>query len=431
MNPVEHKPILGFMTRNYLVLTLTSTLWGIPTSICNTYFSLYVFGLGGTEITIGIVLALGSVAFAIFSIIGGHIADLYGRKRIVSLMTVTLGLSQFLVAFAPNWQFLATAIIITNICWIFEPAFWAILADSIKEEKRGTAFALFSCLSFLPWVIMPSIGGYFIDVYGVLVSLRIAYIFLAIVGIITGLIRQFMLDETVSSRDRKAWKHTSFVRMISLVKDAFRGHIQTWRWMPKAALALTVSYILWAFEYGLVEPYWIVYAQEIIGITSAQWGIIVGFGSTISISSKILLVGKLLDKIGRRKVLLATTALDVFTYLFFISCGMFIQVLALWTAASLLWSFYEPTYSSLEADLVPEERRGRVFAAFGVAWSTFSIPATLLGGFIYEKVNPQLSFVIASIVILLCFLLTAFFIKPSNDNGKQTSKPRKLRQSEA
>ncbi|MCW3981220.1 MAG: MFS transporter, partial [Candidatus Bathyarchaeota archaeon] len=363
---------------------------------------------------------------AIFSIIGGHIADLYGRKRIVSLMTITLGLSQFLVAFAPNWQFLATAIIITNICWIFEPAFWAILADSINEEKRGTAFALFSCLSFLPWVIMPSVGGYFIDIYGVLVSLRIAYIFLAIVGLINGLIRLFMLNETVSPRDKKAWKLTSFGEMISLVKDAFRGQIQTWKWMPKAALALAASYILWAFEYGLVEPYWIVYAQEIIGITSAQWGIIVGFGSIISISSKILLVGKLLDKSSRRKILLATTALDVFTYLIFISCGIYIQVLALWAAASLLWSFYEPTYSSLEADLIPEERRGRVFAAFGAAWSAFSIPATLLGGFIYEKVNPQLSFIIASIVILLCFLLTAFFIKPSNYNEKQRGKLKKL-----
>jgi len=56
------------------VLTLTSTLWGIPASICNTYFSLYVFGLGGTEISIGLIVAFGSATFVIFAIIGGHIA---------------------------------------------------------------------------------------------------------------------------------------------------------------------------------------------------------------------------------------------------------------------------------------------------------------------------------------------------------------------
>jgi len=192
------------MTRNYLVLTLTSTLWGIPTSICNTYFSLYVFGLGGTEVIIGLISALGSATFVVFAIIGGHIADLYGRKKLVSLMTLILGLSQFLVAIAPNWQFLTLAIIVTNMCWIFEPAFWAILADSINEQKRGTAFAFYSCLSFVPWAIMPFIGGYLIDIHGILAVMRWSYIGLTIVGVIAGVIRLFMLTETFSPQPRKA-----------------------------------------------------------------------------------------------------------------------------------------------------------------------------------------------------------------------------------
>jgi DHA1 family tetracycline resistance protein-like MFS transporter len=416
LNRKEDKPRFGFMTRNYLVLTLTSTLWGIPTSICNTYFSLYVFGLGGTEITIGSIFALGSATFVVFAIIGGHIADLYGRKKLVSLMTVILGLSQFLIALAPNWQFLSLAIIITNICWIFEPALWAILADSINEQKRGTAFAFYSCLSFLPWAIMPSIGGYLIDVHGILVVMRWAYISLAIVGVIAGVIRLFMLTETISPRNRQVGEKYSLKELGKLVKDSFREHLQTWLWMPHSALALTASYILWAFEYGFVEPYWIVYAEKIIGVTSTQWGIITAAGSAISIMSKILLVGKLLDKFSRRKILLATTASDIFTYLLFIRCGMFAQVLALWIMGSFIWSFYDPTYSSLEADLIPEERRGRVFAAFGVAWSAFSVPASLIGGFVYERVNPELSFVIASVGVMLCFILTALFIKQPQIN---------------
>ena len=417
MDLKEGKPRFGFMTRNYLVLTLTSTLWGIPTSITYTYFSLYVLdGLGGTETIIGLIAAVGNATFVIFAIIGGHIADLYGRKKLVSLMTLILGLSQFLIAIAPTWQFLILAIIIVNMCWIFEPAFWAMVADSINEQKRGTAFALFSCFNFLPWAIMPSIGGYLIDIHGILPIMRWTYVGLAIVGVIAGIIRLSMLTETISPQNRKAGEQYSLKELGKLVKDAFKEHLQTWLWMPHSALALTASYILWAFEYGLVEPYWIVYADEIIGVTSTQWGIITAIGSAISIASKILIVGKLLDKFGRRKILLATTASDVLTYLLFIRCGMFVQVLALWIVSSFIWSFYDPTYSSLEADLIPEERRGRVFAAFGVAWSAFSVPASLLGGFIYERVRPELSFVMASVGVMLCFILTALFIKQFDSN---------------
>jgi MFS family permease len=326
-----------------------------------------MFGLGGTEIIIGLVTALGSAAFIFVAIIGGYIADLYGRKKLVGTMTLILGSSQFLIAFAPNWQILSIAVIVTNICWIFEPAFWAILADSISEQKRGTAYSLYSCLNFLPWAIMPSIGGYLIDTQGILTIMRWAYIGLAVSGIISGILRLSLLQETISSKPAENNSQHNLKKVGKLIKDSFREHLQAWRWMPHSALALTASYILWAFEYGLVEPYWIVYAEDVIGLTSTEWGIIIAVGSAISIGSKTLLVGKMLDKFGRRKVLLATTASDVFTYLLFIRCGMFTQVLILWAVSSFIWSFYDPTYSALEADLVPKERRGRVYAVFTVA----------------------------------------------------------------
>ena len=418
MNKEGKQMHFGFMTRNYLVLTLTATLWGIPASIANTYFSLYVFGLNGTETVIGLIAALSGVTFVFSAIIGGHIADRYGRRKIVSTMTLILGISQLLVAAAPTWQFLAFAVVVTNICWVFEPAFWAMLADSINAKKRGTAFAVFSCLSFLPWALMPYVGGYFIDKSGVIATMRWTYVSLAAAGLITGIIRFRLLTETIPPPQTKENKSRHPLKQLTeITRQAFKEHIQTWRWMPHSALALTACYILWAFEFGLVEPYWIVYAEETIGLSSAEWGIVTGIGSTISIASKALLVGRLLDRFGRRKILLTITGLDTFTYLLFIRCGVFLQVLALLAVGSFVWSFYEPTYSSLEADLIPGERRGRTFAAFGVAWSAFTVPASLVGGFIYEHVSSELSFILASVVVISCFFLTALFIKTDRVDG--------------
>jgi MFS family permease len=125
---------------------------------------------------------------------------------------------------------------------------------------------------------------------------------------------------------------------------------------------------------------------------------------------KLFIVGQILDSYGRRNVLLIIVAADTPTYLPFINRQDFIQGLSLWIPASVIWAFYEATYSSLEADLVPKERRGRVFAAFSVAWSAFSIPASLVGGVIYEKIDPRISFILAAVVVVVCFITTAKFI---------------------
>ena len=376
----------------------------------NTYFSLYVFELGGTETTIGLIQALGSVGYILSIIVGGCIADLYGRKKLLGLTTVASGVSHVLLAVAPNWQFLAIAAVIVNLCWAGDPAFWAILADSIKKEHRGVAFAFFSFMNSLPWMVMPYLGGVLIDLKGVLVAMRWILLASALLGISTGIIRLFLLEETLSRPESDG--NTAYSRNVkNIVVGAFREHYRLWISMPRPLLALALTYVIWSFEFGLVEPYWIVYAEEEIGLTSTEWGTIIAAGNAVSLVFKLLVVGRILDRFQRKKVLLVVLTFDSFSYFLFIFCRSFSQTLLLWICASIVWSFYEATYSSIEADLVPKDRRGRVYATFSVAWSAFSIPATIIGGFVYENVNPKLSFMLASITVIACLAVTLRFLR--------------------
>jgi len=379
-------------------------------SITYTYFSLYVFELGGTETTIGLISAIECGVYALSIIVGGQIADIYGRKKVLGVMTIAVGISQTLMAIAPNWQFLAFASTIIHLCYLMDPALWAMLADSIDEKKRGTAFSIFSCINFLPWTIMPFIGGYLIDMMGVLLTMRWAYFLLVILGVASGVIRFLMLEETIESRVCSAKPNLDVKELWNVLKSSFTEHVKIWMSMPSRALALAITYPLWAIENGLVEPYWIVYAEEEIGLSSSQWGTIIALGNVADLTLKAYIVGKILDRFKRKKVLLVILALSAIVYPAFISCKAFIQVLTLWIFASIVWAFFDATYSSIEADMVPKELRGRTFAAFGVSWAAFRVPASLIGGFIYEQVNPQLSFMLASVVVIICLIITAKFI---------------------
>jgi len=412
------KRLSSFVTRNYLVLTLTASLWNLGFSVTETYFSLYVFELGGTETTIGIVRALGSASYVFSIIIGGQIADLYGRKKLLGLMTLTSGLSHILLAIVPTWHLLAVAITIVNLCWVAEPAFWAMLADSIDERHRGIAFSVFSCINFLPWAVMPYLGGFLIDVEGVLAVMRWMYFVLAFLGVTAGILRLLFLEETLPQMGSEGGKaHLKGLREV--VAEALKAHFGIWLSMPRSVLALASTYMIWSFEFGLVEPYWIVYAKEEIGLTSTEWGTIIVAGNIVSLLFKLVVVGRVLDRFQRRRVLLAILAFDSFNYVFFILCRDFPQTILLWVYASIIWSFYEATYSSIEADLVPKERRGRTYAAFGIAWSAFSIPASIIGGIIYEQASPQLSFILASIVVLICLTITTKFVHPPKNNARE------------
>ena len=407
----DEKRSFSFLTRNYLVLILTAALWNIGFSVTETYFSLFVFELGGTETTIGLILALGSASYVFSVMVGGQLADLYGRRKLLGFMTLVSGASQVLLAVAPSWQFLALATIIVSLCWVMEPAFWAMLADSIDERRRGGAFAVFSWTNFLPWVIMPYVGGYLIDLEGVLIVMRWMYVVLATLGMAAGILRFFLLKETPIPSSGLGKRSIGLKKSGQIVKEALMGHFRLWFSMPRPILALAATYVVWSFEFGLVGPYWIVYAEEQIGLTSFEWGTVVAVGSLISLFLKLLIVGKVLDRFQRRRILLVILGFDIPTHLLFILCNNFFNVILLWSYASVIWSFYEATYSSIEADLVPKEIRGRTYAAFGVAWSAFSIPASLLGGVIYETISPQLSFILASIVVVICITVTAKFVR--------------------
>ena len=410
--------LFSFVTRNYLMLTLTSSLWNIGFSVSETYFSLYVFELGGTETIIGMIQALGSVSYIFAIIIGGQIADLYGRKKMLGLMTLTSGLSHILLAIVPTWQLLAVAVIVVNLCWVAEPAFWAMLADSIDEKHRGIAFSVFSCINFLPWAVMPYLGGFLIDMEGVLAVMRRMYLVLAFLGVAAGILRLLFLEETLPQLHGGEGK-ARLKGLKEVVVEAFKAHFRFWLSMPRPVLALASTYMIWSFEFGLVEPYWIVYAKEEIGLTSTEWGTIIVAGNIVGLLFKLFLVGRLLDRFQRRKVLLTILALDSFNYVLFILCNDFPQTILLWVYASIIWSFYEATYSSIEADMVPKERRGRTYAAFGIAWSAFSIPSSIIGGIIYEQISPQLSFILASIIVLLCLTITAKFVHPPENNARE------------
>ena len=177
-------------------------------------------------------------------------------------------------------------------------------------------------------------------------------------------------------------------------------------------LVLVVSYVLSGFASGLNTPFRSPYIEG-LGATVVEIGIISSVGALIS--AVIAIPGAYVaDRYGRRNVIV------VFTY--FVAVGYLIHVFApswwfilLGTIVLNLSRVYLPALQAIEADSLPEEKRGMGYSLINMAPSIFSAISPPIAGIIvsrYELIpGMRLIYLATSLIILAIALLRTFFLK--------------------
>jgi MFS family permease len=70
-------------------------------SLANPYFLLYILALGGSVEQIGLITAVGGLAGLILYPLGGYVADMKGRVKLVGFSTFAWAASFIFLARAP------------------------------------------------------------------------------------------------------------------------------------------------------------------------------------------------------------------------------------------------------------------------------------------------------------------------------------------
>jgi MFS family permease len=147
-------------------------------------------------------------------------------------------------------------------------------------------------------------------------------------------------------------------------RDAYGGIPETLRTLPRSLKALAAVIILAFVSNAIAGPFWVVYADTVIGFSSAEWGLILLLETAVRILAFIP-AGILVDRYGRTRFLLLSLLLTLASVPFFIWSTTFAQVLLVRFAVAVATAFFMPACSALMADMVPRKNRGRVMAALG------------------------------------------------------------------
>jgi MFS family permease len=408
---------------NILIFGLTDLLGNFARSMVFPYASLFILALGGDAAQIGFIAFLGQLAGLFILPVAGHISDYTDRVRLIVVAGFLSSLFLLITVFAPSWQVIALSALLSGAVVFQFPAYAALIADSLSPESRGRGIGLLNTISSSLAIFAPYIAGVVIDRYSANLGMRLLYAAMVVIYLAATFIQIRYLKETAAVR-RDVLRAPALLNGLSL---AYRGIPGLVRQMSRSLKALTIVIMLTFMASAMTGSFWVVYATERIGLSAADWGLILLVEAVVRLVL-FLPAGLLVDRWGRTISLVVALVISTLASPLFILLHGFTAILLVRVVLSAAMVLSIPACMALMADLVPRAIRGQVMAAIGQGGimpgavgspggpsvGYLIIPplmvASLAGGFLYT-LNPVSPWVLTVITGILSILLTILYVR--------------------
>ncbi len=393
---------LNFFRGNLRVLAVSGAVRSFGGGFTSIYVSLYFIELGGNPLTLGLMASMAMLVQNLMLLIGGLIADYHGRRKVMVLTAFYGAFIPLLYALVQDWRLFAVLSIVATLGTVANPASHAIVADSIPPEKRTTGMASLQVFSSIPVIVGPFIGGWLIQNNGLLDGFRLACVYAAASAFASALIVFLFLKETLRPRSAAKSNLLNSKALVDFVKAPAS--------LPTSLKMLMVSFALVMFANGAVGQYYIIYANRVIGLTPLEWGIIASL-QLLLVSVLKIPGGWLSDRFGKKKVMIVSVLTCSPLTILFTFSRSFLEALTVALLLIVTGIYYSPAHEALQADLTPRTLRGRITAFWEIGSASAGGLGILLGGFLFETVNPALPFYLFTAAELIAVLFLISMVK--------------------
>jgi len=394
-------PLLSGVVLLFLFAMILANLGG---NMYGPLMSLYVRDLGASVEQIGLFFTLSSIIPLALQILGGYISDVLGRLRAIAIGSVVGIFTYVALLLAPPWQWLLLAMAFAAVTGsLVGPSFDAFIAENSSEENRARTFGVSQALFGIVGVAGPLAGGFLANNYGFKSMLLVAgFLYILATIIRVGMAR-------VAARNSKE-AHPAKLSFSSL-KDNLgtmfgllaAGGVVTW---------ILITDGVRDISFALSMNFLTVYMQDFAHLNLTQIGLTNSVFGLMAMMSTIP-GGWLADKAGERVgialgFLLVAASLAM---LIFLPVGPLWQYAAGWGVAGTGVGVLQPAYMSLISKAVPQKVRGTAFGLFSASVGLVSLPAPMIGGWLWQTVNPQFPFVVTIVVCVLSVIPVWFKFK--------------------
>ncbi len=383
--------------RDWKITVIRTSLDKLANQTVFPYLSIYIVALGATVTQLGVVNSVGMIAAGIVGPLTGWFIDRSGPKKIYLLGIGLLTISYLTYGIAQSWL---VTIIAMAAYWLGHSvsihSCATVCGNSLANEDRATGMMICETVAAgLLGMAGPMIGAWLVTIFGGVNAsgIRPVFFFSLIITACTFIVVRTQLSD-------KRWRIATLTKS-NILRDLNQvlkeGHFLK-RWLVITSVA--------QLPLAMVFPFSQVFAHKIKGADQFILGAMVTGSALASIIFAIPL-GRLADRVGRKKVLYTTIPL------FWVSNLILVWSThpALLVTAGILQGFYyigAPISASMERELVPPEQMGRWLGIARFFKMFLSAFMAIIGGMIWDRIGPQ--YVFLTFIVIDLFLRAPLLI---------------------
>jgi len=349
--PVEDAPAYrGAFAFIFITLLLDTLALGVIIPVLPALIAKFQGASAASAATIYDVFGSAWAAMQfLFSPVLGSLSDRFGRRPVILLSNLGLGLDYALMALAPSIGWLFIGRLISGITSSTFGAANAFIVDVTPAEQRAAKFGLLGVAFGVGFVIGPSVGG-LLSVFG----LRAPFWASAGLSVANFAYGFFILPESLP-RARRAPFHWTRANPLGSLR-LLRSH--------PVLFGLAIAGFLSALAHDSLPSVFVLYTMHRYGWSERAVGLTLALIGVSSIIVQGGLVGRIVDTLGERRALavgFACGALGMFVFGLAPTGALFLLGVPL----TALFGVSTPAWQSLMTRRVAPTEQGQLQGANG------------------------------------------------------------------
>ena len=384
------------MFKNIVFLGLVSFFADISSEMVYPLIPLYLTSaFGATPVLVGIIEGIAESVASLLKVFSGYVSDKYKRKKPLAFLGYAAGLFYKLaLIFAGSWVGILFARVIDRFGKGIRTAPRDVMvSESADKEHMGKAFGIHKALDMagsaigilLSFFLLKSVGE---GGYKTIFALSAIPVILALA--MFGFVKEKKEPRQIKEREH-FWKNAKNIN----------GNLK---------LYLFVAFL---FTLGNSSNSFLLLRAGDVGFSSTDT-ILLYFIYNAVCSVLSIPFGKISDRIGRKKVLIAgylTFSLVYFGFAFAPTKSVLI-------GAFVLYGVYTAMVAGVErafiAEISPAELKGTMLGLHSTLVGIALLPASVIAGFLWENLGSAAPFVFGAVLSALSALILASFVGKKN-----------------